>query len=206
MKFCSRCKFDKDEDQFGKNRSEPDGLQEYCKVCRKTLNHDQYYKHRDESHTIKNSKKSPGYLGIHIAERVLASVYKNVKTMPFGNPGYDFICGRGYKIDVKSSVLLQYTVYDNRNGVRYGPYLNNPIWHFAIRANKSADYFLLLGFDSREALNPLHLWLIDGELINKKKTLVIQNTEKGLSKYFKFERPIDATVQCCNLLKEEAKT
>ena len=42
------------------------------------------------------------FLGVHVAERVLSKVFKDVERMPMNNPGYDFICGGGYKIDVKS--------------------------------------------------------------------------------------------------------
>lgn len=32
-KFCTSCGEDKDTDEFSKNRSRPDGLQNYCKSC-----------------------------------------------------------------------------------------------------------------------------------------------------------------------------
>lgn len=43
------------------------------------------------------------YLGIFIGEKVLSKVFKNVERMPINHSGYDFICGNGYKIDVKVS-------------------------------------------------------------------------------------------------------
>ena len=45
------------------------------------------------------------FLGVHVAERVLSHVFKQVKRMPNGNVGYDFTCARGRKIDVKSACV-----------------------------------------------------------------------------------------------------
>ena len=39
------------------------------------------------------------------AERVLSKVFKNVIRQPHYTPGFDFICGRGFKIDVKSACM-----------------------------------------------------------------------------------------------------
>jgi len=87
------------------------------------------------------NKKTALYLGVHIAEKVLSKIYKNVKIMPFGNPGFDFICGKGLKIDAKSSTLIS-----NRS--------ENPSWIFNIRRKKIPDLFLCLAFDNVNDLNP----------------------------------------------------
>lgn len=86
------------------------------------------------------------YLGIHIAERILSKIFENVMRMPINNRGYDFICKKGYKIDVKSATLV-----NRPNSNRY--------WSFHINHNDIADYFLLIGFDDRENLEPMHIWL-----------------------------------------------
>jgi hypothetical protein len=109
------------------------------------------------------NKQNPAYLGIHITERVLSKVFKNVKIMPMQNPGYDFVCYHDKKIDVKSACLSEEKT--NREEV----------WHFRIKKNKIADYFLCLGFDNRQKLNPIHLWLIPGNLINKHSSLRISD-------------------------------
>ena len=100
------------------------------------------------------NKGCASFLGIHISERVLSYAFKDVVRMPYGNPGYDIICNKGKKIDVKSSCT--------RRDMRW----NSISWAFNIGRNTTADYFLCLAFDNREDLNPLHAWLIPGSKIN----------------------------------------
>ena len=101
--------------------------------------------------------------------------------MPPKNRGFDFICSNGYKIDVKSS-----TLHDNR-------------WGFYIRYNTIADYFLCLAFDNRNDLNPQHLWLIPGYILNDKSGVSI--TESTLDKWKKYEQPINDVITCCDTMK-----
>ena len=101
---------------------------------------------------MSENKECSLYLGVHVAEQVLSKVFKNVKQMPNGNKGYDFICNKNMKIDVKSSTILKRDYKSDS-------------WLFQIKRNKIADYFLCLAFDNREDLNPLHIWLIPSENI-----------------------------------------
>jgi hypothetical protein len=48
MKRCSRCKEEKDESQFQRNRSAQDGLQDQCKACRKVTDRQTYAKRTPE--------------------------------------------------------------------------------------------------------------------------------------------------------------
>ncbi len=139
------------------------------------------------------NKKCPLFLGCHVAERVLSHVFKEVQRMPNGNRGFDFICNKGHKIDSKSSCLRK-----------------NNIYQFAIDQNKISDYFLCIGFDNRENLNPQHIWLIKGDelLWNNKKlndheTLIISNSSDKLSKFSKYELTdkLKKTIECCDMLK-----
>jgi len=134
---------------------------------------------------MEKNKNCPMFLGCHIAERVLSHVFKDVERMPANNPGFDFICNKGMKIDVKSSCL-----HKNR-------YL------FTLNCNKIADYILLIGFDNRENLNPQHIWLIKNELINEVKSLAITNTEPCLLELSKYELTdkLKETIECCTKLK-----
>ena len=145
----------------------------------------QYLKSSGFVSGIINNKNCPNYLGITVAERVLSKVFKNVERMPNNNPGYDFICNKGYKIDVKSSTKMKY-----RNG-----------WLFNIRYNKIADYFLCLVFDDRKNLNLLHIWLIPSNKINNLMGLVI--SESKLDKWNKYELfdKLNKVIACCNMMK-----
>lgn len=126
------------------------------------------------------------FLGVHVAERVLSKVFKGVERMPYHNRGFDFICSRGKKIDVKSAT------YSTRNGsVR---------WQFYIRKNTIADFFLCIAFDNRDELTPLHMWLLPGDVVNDKSKASITNT--ALDKWDEYRIPIDKTVECCNEMKQ----
>ena len=126
------------------------------------------------------NKYCSNYLGIVIAEQVLSKVFKNVQVMPYGNKNYDFICEKGYKIDVKSACLSK-----------------NKYWSFGINKNKIPDYFLCLAFDNRINLNPLYLWLIPGLLINNKTRDSIQMST--LSKWDKYKLDINKVIKCCKI-------
>jgi hypothetical protein len=134
------------------------------------------------------------YLGVHIAERILSNFFDTIKRMPYGNPGYDFICGRGFKIDVKSSTL------------RKGNRTENMTWSFRIFRNTTADYFLCIGFDNRKDLTPMRVWLIPGDKVNHLKGLGISNCTEALRRWSKYEKPLDKVITCCNVLREGIKT
>ena len=130
------------------------------------------------------NKNSAQYLG-DIAENVLSKVFKRVKVMPYGNPGYDFICGAGYKIDVKSSAV----------GDKWG------YWTFNIRQNTIPNYFLCIAFNSRIALEPVHLWLFPGDVVNMYEGLVIP--KRAVLKWIQYERPLDKVITQCNKIKKQ---
>ena len=131
-----------------------------------------------------NNKQCASYLGITIAERVLSKVFKNVERMPYKNPGYDFKCNNGYKIDVKGATKMK----------------NQNAWSFHIRHNQIADYFLCLAFDDRKNLNPLHIQLIPDEKVNHLKGLTISASR--IDKWDEYALDINKVSACCNALKE----
>jgi hypothetical protein len=139
---------------------------------------------------MSENKKCSDYLGVYIAERALSKFFDNIKRMPVGNPGYDFVCGKGFKIDVKSSCLHHTSVSASN-------------WGFDISRNTIADYFLCLAFDNRESLNPMHVWLIPGNVINMKRQVRIANSDRGLCSWLEYERPIDKVVACCSQMNPE---
>lgn len=129
------------------------------------------------------------FLGVHVAERVLSHVFKNVERMPYGTPGYDFICNSGFKIDVKSSVT--HTKLQKNRLRKY--------WIFATNGNTVADYFLCMAFDNREDLNPLHLWLIPSDFATDRTAISISDTT--LYKWDDYKKNTEKVVECCETLK-----
>ena len=47
------------------------------------------------------NKNCTQWLGICIAENLLPEIFENVEMMPYGNPGFDALCNKGFKLDVK---------------------------------------------------------------------------------------------------------
>lgn len=127
------------------------------------------------------------FLGIHVAERVLRHVFKDVQVMPIHNPGYDIVCNHGKKIDIKAAC------------VSYGQ-RSLGMWQFAIRKNQIADYFLCLAFDDRNSLNPMHIWLIPGADINHFAGVNISIST--VDRWRKYEiNKIESVRSCCDLLR-----
>ena len=140
--------------------------------------------------TMKENKTCSQYLGIHVAERVLSRVFKDVTRMHLHNHGYDFICNHGKKIDVKSSCIVTHTV----NGTEYQS------WKFNIRHNQIADFFLCLAFDNRADLNPLHVWMLPGCKYNHFAGIGISSST--VDKWNEYELPIDEIMKRCDSMKE----
>lgn len=138
----------------------------------------------DKNRGMVMNKDCGSFLGCYVAEQVLSKIFKNVKIMPYANSGYDFICNRNLKIDVKSAATG-----DRNSG-----------WFFNIEWNKIADYFLLLAFNNRNDLIPEHLWLIPGEDINHRKGISI--SKSTISKWAKYEQSIDKVIACCNQMRD----
>jgi hypothetical protein len=135
---------------------------------------------------MNENKECAAYLGIYIAERALSKFFDNIIRMPMHNPGYDFLCGKGFKIDCKSACISIREKHSDS-------------WKFMIRYNKTPDHFLCLAFQDRDSLEPKHVWLIPGSKINSKNSIRI--TEGSFSEWTKYERPIDRVIKCCNLMK-----
>jgi hypothetical protein len=138
------------------------------------------------------NRYAPTYLGVYIAERVLAHYFENVERTPYGYRGYDLICSKGYLIDVKSACISKGK--DKRH--RWDS------WVFHIRQNTIPGYFMFLAFDNREQLRPMYCWRIPGHLINDHKIVSITNTPRGLAKWAPYEKPLDKILSCCETLKD----
>ena len=204
-KPCGRCHVEKPVTQFHKASRAKDGLYCYCKKCsieqsiawrklhRERSNESQRnWRHRTGRHGLMSKNKSCSiYLGIWVAERALSTFFDRIQKAPYGKTGFDFICNRGAKVDVKSSCLYVY------------PHNSSSHWSFDIRRNVIADYFLCLAFDNRESLNPQHVWLVPSKKVSAFASLKISNSQRGLAKWKEFERPLDKVITCCNLMRVE---
>lgn len=215
QKYCPKCNAMKDFENFYVDKNGV--LSGWCKSCHVDYTrkftaahkeqvamknkewrskHPEYsleYKHATgKSRPMSEATKCASYLGIYIAESILVKYFENSIRMPLNNKGFDYICGMGYKIDVKSSCL-------SRNKT------SKPYWTFVINHNKIADYFLCLGFDNRSNLEPQHIWIIPSCIVNSKFNIKIQNTPKSLSKWLQYEKPIDKVKTLCNEMKENTK-
>lgn len=130
-------------------------------------------------------KNGSQYLGIVVAEQVLSRIFHNVERMPYANKGFDFICNRGKKIDVKSACIR-----------KIGG------WEFTINKNIIADYFLCLAFDNRKDLNPLHLWLVPGCSISHLSSTSISVSTLYKWTEYKLSDRLGAVIDCCDSMKD----
>jgi hypothetical protein len=126
------------------------------------------------------------YLGVYVAERALSKFFDNIIRMPLTNPGYDFLCGKGFKIDVKSACR------DQRSK-------NSRIWNFQIKKNAVPDYFLCIAFDNRESLTPEHVWLIPSKIIAHLTHFIVADSTR--SKWSEYEKPLDRVLSCCREMR-----
>ena len=200
-KRCPRCGKVKSHAEFyirksGKQIGQP---MSYCKPCLDQCNRDRLKSHpgygkerahaRGENRPVEEAKNTASWLGVYVAEQILSRIFDNICKMPVNNPGYDFVCGKGFMIDAKSSCLHISTG-------------RTPRWLFHICRNEAPDYFLCLGFnDDRDNLMPLHIWLIPAKVVNSRVGLTITNSKAGLAGWAKYERPVDKVITCCNEMK-----
>jgi hypothetical protein len=203
-KHCNGCNQDKPLSEYnftrtGKRAGKPLSR---CRDCNNAAYktwwkaHEEYkraynnnWKHAAGYHrAVVTAKDCTAWLGVHIAEHALSNFFEDITRMPTGNPGYDFICKNGFKIDVKSSCIRT-------------PVHHSPRWTFTIDKNQLADYFLLLAFDSRESLTPMHVWLVPGKAINQNVTLTITNLLFTMDKWNKYEHPLDKVINQCSAMR-----
>lgn len=222
-KTCSKCGEMKPLDEFYKSKDGKYGRRAICKKCfgKQSKKHTQehpekyrkyalkyYYKNREDSlvkmkryneghkeerrqkgnyESMYENKSCSQYLGIVIGERLCRHLFKDVQVMPRGNTGYDIICNKGKKIDVKTACI---TLADSKY----------PHWQFYINNNTIPDYFILVAFDNRTDLNPLHIWMIPGKEINNQGSASI--APSTIHKWNEWERDIKDAQLCCTELKE----
>jgi hypothetical protein len=152
--------------------------------------HSNDYRHRTgQSTPMGENRNCSSFLGVHVAERVLRHVFKDVVQMPTNNHGFDFICNHGKRIDAKSSCKR---IEGSNEHIR---------WQFHIDKNIIADYFVLLAFDNRDDTNPLHGWMIPGHVVNNRVTISI--SESTIDKWDEYRIDIDDIIDCCDSMRGE---
>ena len=198
-KICNKCGETKPLDKFSKDRRAKDGKQTTCNQCLKEYREE----HREErlkyqrlcyeierqrigNQSMYENKSCAQYLGIVIGERLCRHLFKDVEVMPNGFPDYDFICNKGKKINVKTACIT----FD-KGGWHH--------WQFEIKENKIPDFFILVAFDNRSDLNPLHLWIIPGHEINHRKSKSIRSST--IHKWDKWKQDITKAQLCCAEIK-----
>lgn len=213
IKTCSVCGKVKPFNEFRKDEYGKNGKKARCLECereydriyyrehveeRKEKSRRYYQGHKEEAkeyqrqrlgrQSMYENKSCSQYLGIVIAERLCRHLFKDVEVMPNNHSGYDIICNKGKKIDVKARCID----YAN-NG-------NNPRWKFDIYRNTTADYFIFVAFDNRTDLNLLYLWMIPGKEINENASKSI--SPSTIHKWNKWKRDIDDAQLCCAEIKK----
>ena len=134
----------------------------------------------------------------YFTEDLMIKTFDGAIKMPLNNPGFDWSCKRGDKIDNKSRCLT-YRKESNWCG-----------WIFSIEYNNIADWFILSGWDNRDSLNPLHVWIfhkndiLAGGEFWKRNALCITNTSKGLKKFEKWEvaNKLDKLKELCDEMQK----
>lgn len=186
-KYCPDCKQIKPMSEFHKDKTRYSGVDVYCRICKNI----RYKNYRKNGTQYQNSKTCAQYFGVCIAEKLLEKTFKTAKKAPMGNKGYDFICGKGYKVDSKSSIFKKCSGNAKKeNG-----------WVFQINRNKTAEYFACFAFDNRQSLTPLHFWLIPGKDVNHITKIAISLST--LHKWEKYEQPLDKIEMACSTMKGE---
>jgi hypothetical protein len=213
-KICGKCKIPKPLSAYGFHNSgkHKGELRTYCRECENLISKVYYQANKDIVNTktttkryangqkpMSENKECPSYLGIAIAEKALSNFFDHIIRMPLNNPNYDFICGKGFKIDVKASCL-----HYPKTGISKEGYTKtyHPYWNYLIKKNPIAEFYLLLAFNSREDLEPLHVWLIPAHILNIKEGITITNTSKALSKWSIYEKPLTNVIKCCNEMQD----
>lgn len=138
----------------------------------------------------------PRYFG-DFTESLMIQTFEGATKMPSNNPGYDWTCKKGDKIDNKGSCLIY------RKG-------KSPMWQFNIMYNNITDWFILSAWDNRDSLNPLHVWafhkddIVRGRKFWRRDTLAITDISKGLKEFEKYEitHRLDELKELCNMKKK----
>ena len=197
MKTCNKCHKTKPLDKFHKSKTGKYGRRSWCKDCANKHDKDYYHngggKEKRGRISMYKNKNCAHYLGIVVAERLIKHLFNDVVMMPFGHPGYDMICNRGKKINVKASTI---NARQNKNSIMKS-------WKFNINYNKKCDFYLLMAFDDVINLTPLFAWMVPGNEVSNKSGLRISLS--NIHRWDDWKIDLDNAQACCDLMKEKNK-
>lgn len=202
----------KNRDKWAQERGHKD-YNDYLDFLAKRLGYKDHVEYAREVHwkkgtsPMEDNEDCSSWLGVYIGEIILSKAFSNIVRMPNNNPKFDWICDKGFKIERKTAVLI------------------NGCWSYNVKYNNIADYFLLIAFDNRTNLEPMHIWLIKTEemvrkgtraggytidkMWNRKSIQICNNVRSPMSfKYFeKFEwiNKLEKIKELCRSKKEELK-
>lgn len=120
------------------------------------------------------------WFGEYISQNYVMKTFEDPIKMPYGNPGFDWICKRGERIDHKGSCLI------------CGNY-GSPHWFFNIMYNNMSDWFILSAWDNRDSLSPMHVWMfhkndmVRGRRFCEFEGFQVTNTPEKLKELEKWE-------------------
>lgn len=140
---------------------------------------------------MSENKECASYLGVYVTERAILPLLPNAKRMPMHHPKYDYLCSKGYKVDIKSGVAHQ----EARGNLR---------WKFKIAKNKVADYFLCVAYNNREDLKIAKIWLFPGHFVNNQTMISI--TTETIDKWKQYEIDSYDVSQCVDKIKSIGET
>ena len=206
-KTCTTCHTVKPLDEFYKQKKGKYGKTSVCKECRKEYQKEnkehikkqskEYYEYgggREKQgwKSMYKNKSSPQFIGIVVAERLIKHLFNDFEMMPPNFPGYDAVCNKGKKINIKASTAH---MQQNKNSV-------TNTWLFAVRKNKVPDFFLCMSFDNVIDLNPLFAWLIPGSEVNTQTGIRISSST--IHKWDKWKMDLNNAQSCCDLMKKKS--
>ena len=111
-----------------------------------------------------------------IGENYVMKVIENPVRMPHNNPGFDWECSNGEKIDHKGTCLS----FNRR-------------WVFRIVYNNVASRFILSAWENVECSKPTHVWIfqrdqiVRGKRFFRRGTFIVPNDPGSLKELEKYE-------------------
>ena len=178
---------------------------EYLNNCAQNRGFKDYNEcHREYTYNIgrrqiADNPDCSSYFGVYIAENYIIQTFEDPIKMPLNNPGFDWLCKKGLKIQCKARCL------------NYSNSTCNFI--FPIKRNNIADLFICSGWDNRDSLIPLHIWIFHkNDIVKygrgysnkrefwKRESFSITNNPTGLKKFERWEVTdrLDKLKEICN--------